>query len=417
MIFDSGSSWGRSIIVLLFLAVPGSQLLAGKQDQPRRNEAEVKVLNHFLVLADLAVRALNEEPPDREGWKKNPGLRNYYMFFVDSYAVRALAVAYDLTGRQRYLDACKTWTDRIVRHQDRMIPAGAYYMNYYRKPGESEGQWFSADSGSIAMGVLSTAFRVTDQADRTRYINSVRAYVDLVMDKFVRNTGGVTDGYWDKSDEEWWCSTALFSSAAFQLYNLTGEERYRRAAIDGVDWLLDFEYGDTILYDFADGAPTTIFYILEAYSSALPHLYPGTIRQEKVYARLSQTVEWIVDNQTAEGTWDYNPDNWGVKLGGLPCQLLIYLKHVNDPAVSGRLHISPAGKGVPFGVLVGEATSRALDYFSSEGVGEIFTQRNAFTMMSYAELLCPDELYFKETDRFPYQRLSETDLSRLTTND
>jgi hypothetical protein len=368
----------------------------------------------------LAVIALNEEPPDREGWRKDPGLRNYYMFFVDSYAVRALGVAYDLTGRKRYLDACRTWTERIIRHQERMIPTGAYYMNYHRKPGESEGQWFSADSGSIAMGVLATAVRTQDSQKRRRYLDSAKAYVELVMEKFVRDSGGVTDGYWDKSDEEWWCSTALFSSAAFQLYNLTGEESYKLAALQAVDWLLDFDYGDTILYDFKDGAPTTIFYVLEAYSSSLLYLHPSTVRQRRVFERLSHTVEWIVDNQTAEGTWDYSPDNWGVKLGGLPCHLLIYLKHVTDGAARDRGCMSPAGKIVSFENLVSQSTDRALEFFSNGKVGEIFTQRNAFTMMSYAELLCPDELYHKQSNHFPYRRLTEAELAeltRLTTDD
>ena len=143
-------------------------IVASQARERRFSEEEVKVLGNFLALSDFAVQALNQEPPDREGYRDDPGLRDYYMFFVDSYAVRGLAVAYDLTGRQEYFDACRTWTERIIRHQDRMIPAGAYYMNYHRKPGESEGQWFSADSGSIAMGVLATAARTPDSQERRR---------------------------------------------------------------------------------------------------------------------------------------------------------------------------------------------------------------------------------------------------------
>jgi hypothetical protein len=263
------------------------------------------------------------------------------------------------------------------------------------------------------MGVLATALRNQDLTERQRYLDSVKAYLDLVNERFVKDSGGVTDGYWDKSDKEWWCSTALFSSAAFQFYGVTGEEEYKQAALNGVKWLLDFDYGDTILYDFRDGAPTTIFYILEAYASALPYLYPSTISQRRVFDRLSQTAEWIVDTQTAEGTWNYNPDNWGVKLGGLPCHLLIYLEHVTDHSTRKRACISREGKVVFFESLVSEAAARALDYFSSEEVGPIFTQRNAFTMMSCAELLCPDELYGRRTDQFPYERLSERELGKL----
>ncbi len=248
------------VIVLAGLSVPGTAA-------PPKS---TKILNHYLTLSDVAVKALTAEPPDRDGYRKNPGMRDYYMFFVDSYAVRALAVAYDLTGRERYWDACRTWSDRMVRHQEKMVPRGAYYMNYHRKPGESQGQWFVADSGSVAMGVLATAARSKDQALRQRYIDSVRSYLRLVADNFVRDSGGVTDGYFDKSDKEWWCSTALYAAAALQFHGLTGEEEFRRLGLRAVDWLLTFQYADTVdLYKFEDGAPTTIFYVLERNRSVL----------------------------------------------------------------------------------------------------------------------------------------------------
>ena len=45
-------------------------------------------------------------------------------FYQDSYAVRALAVAYDMSGKRQYLDACRRWSARMVEHQARMAPAG-----------------------------------------------------------------------------------------------------------------------------------------------------------------------------------------------------------------------------------------------------------------------------------------------------
>jgi rhamnogalacturonyl hydrolase YesR len=401
---------GRRSLLLLVLVLPA----AGVPALAQHRQPDPKTLRHFLALSDLAAAALMPEPPDREGYRKNPGSRDYYMFFVDSYAVRALAVAYDLTGRERYWNACSAWSDRMLRHQEKMIPQGAYYMNYHRKPGESTGQWFVADSGSIAMGVLATAARCKDKARRERYIRSARSYVQLVLNNFVRDSGGVTDGYWDKSDKEWWCSTALFSAAAFQLYNMIGEEAYKNAALRAVDWLLDFEYGDTILYKFSDGAPTTIFYVLEAHSSALPDLETESPRRQKVLEKFSQTVEWIAARQNRNGAWNYNPDNWGVKLGGLPCHLLIYLDRVPDKAARERKCISRTGSTISFEQLIAASAERALDYFSSQTPGpKMLTQKDAFTLMSEAERLCPGELYQKTNSEFPYKRYSEEELNRL----
>jgi len=380
------------------------------------SQLDLEVLDHFLSLADLASQALSPEPaPDRVSGEKNP-FRAYPQFFVHSYAIRALGVAYDLTGRERYFAACRTWADRMLRHQSGMTPQGAYYMNYHRKPGETTGQWFVADCGSIAMGVLATAVRCTDQAERKRYLDSARLFAALVLENFVRESGGITDGLWEKSDKEWWCSTALFSAFAFQLYGITGDESYKKAALDAVDWLLGFSYDGTILYEFEQGAPTTIFYILEACVSSLPYLEPGSLRRQKVFRRLSQTVEWIADTQNPEGAWDYNPDNWGVKLGGLPCHLLIYLKHVPDKPARMRVCLAPTGEFVSFENLLARSSEKALHYFATQGRdGNALTQKDAFTMMSYAEKLCPGELYHKTSVTFPYKRYSEQELSRLLT--
>ena len=102
--------------------------------------------SQFLQLCDLASAQI------KAGTRKDP-------FFVDSYAVRALCVAYDLTGKKEYLDACRAWSERMVGFQEKMLPRGAYYMHYSRKPGEDKGGWYVADSSSIAMGVLATAVR------------------------------------------------------------------------------------------------------------------------------------------------------------------------------------------------------------------------------------------------------------------
>jgi hypothetical protein len=361
------------------------------------------VLAHFLALADVAAAALMPEPPDRDGHRKSPGMRDYHMFFVDSYAVRALAVAYDLTRRERYWDACRAWCDRMLRHQEKMLPAGAYYMNYHRKPGESSGEWFVADCGSIAMAVLAAGARAKDEALRRRYFDSVAAYLKLVASNFVRASGGVTDGYYEKSDKEWWCSTALYGATALQYHGLAGDRRYLQLGLRTVDWLLDFEYAGTQeLYTFEAGAPTTIFYVLEAYASALPYLDPGSERHRKVFARFAQTAEWIAYTQNRQGTWNYNPDNWGVKLGGFPAHLLIYLRHAQAGGVRRRPVLDHAGDTIPFEQMVDRCARRAQAHFASLPPNPArFTQKEAFVLISEAERLCPGELYQKRKLAFP----------------
>src|ERR1035438_7426622 len=160
------------------------------------NDAQFRA--QFFQLCDLAaVKVRNEN--------------NKVPFFVDSYAVRALCAAYDLTGNTNYLDASRDWAERMVKHQEQMIPRGAYYMHYNRKPGETNGDWYAADSSSIGMAVLAVSVRCQG-AERKRLLNSAKNFADLVIKNYVKPSGGVSDGLWSKSSDEWWCSSGIFGS-------------------------------------------------------------------------------------------------------------------------------------------------------------------------------------------------------------
>jgi hypothetical protein len=390
--------------LLLLTAVCSFSYVLYAQNPYGDRELLKQVAADYNRLAVLATQALTAEPTTNDNYRDPVEVRGYPQFFVDSYAVRALAVAADLTGNDGYFDACRIWADRMIEYQRGMTPSGAYYMNYHRKPGQTSGQWFVADCGSIAMGVLAVAMRYRSPKLRAKYLQSVEEFVNLVRVNYVLPSGGITDGVWDKSDDEWWCSTCLVTAAAFQLYGVTGKPGYLETAMNGIDWLLEFEYDDTILYDFEDGAPTTVFYVMEAYVSALPFLKEGSERRRKVVDKISASVEWMTDTQERSGTWDYNPDNWGVKLGGLPCHMLIYLGVAGQDPKTGTSRISDSGNSVPLRSLIGNAATSALMYFSGNpGDSRKFSQQDAFTMMSYAELLCPGELYAKTGPEFPYQ--------------
>ncbi|MFZ1935806.1 MAG: alpha-L-fucosidase [Thermoguttaceae bacterium] len=77
----------------------------------------------FLKLCDLAVAELNKEiVPFEERHRKTEEPKTHHVpFFEDSYAIRALCVAYDMTGNKAYLDACHRWADRVVALQSKMI--------------------------------------------------------------------------------------------------------------------------------------------------------------------------------------------------------------------------------------------------------------------------------------------------------
>jgi hypothetical protein len=327
----------------------------------------------FLKLCDVAADELNSDA--RQVPKPIP-------FYIDSYAVRALSVAFDMTGKLRYLGACKRWSDRMIEVQGRMVPKGAYYMNYGRKPGEKTGGWYVGDSSSIAMGILATSVRCSDPKEKERYLSSVKAYAELVIDNYIGEAGGVTDGLWPKYGGEWWCSSGVFGSLAFLLYDETGDEKYLQVGLDAVDWLNRLETRRIKFRFWEDGAPSVVMYTLEAYSAGLPHLKPGTQMRRAALVQITRMLDWMSKNQQGGGAgspWDYN-SQWGSKFGGLPFHMYVY------------------SRGLPGGTSIGSAADQQLRHIAAilfkDGKPPL-SQLACFTMMSYAERLSPGAIYRK----------------------
>ena len=286
-----------------------------------------------------------------------PPPKPYRGFFPDSYTVRALAVAYDITGNKKYLDTCKRWSDRMIRDQQGMNPRGAYYMNYGRAPGQDKGFWYVADSSSVALGVLATAVRCDDPAEKAKYLDSVKAFALLVADNWVRPSGGIANGLWPKSDKEFWCATGIFGSLAFCLYDETGDPRYLKIGRGAIDWLNRQDLM-TVARDFYPEEtikPTVVMYCLEAYSAGLPLMQPGSERYKAALAQMAKAQRWILNDMGPASSGKYLT-HWGSKRGGLPFHLYVFagrvpgnekLAAVADrelPIIIDKIRTAPADK-------------------------------------------------------------------------
>jgi hypothetical protein len=325
----------------------------------------------FFQLCDRAI--LDLPSPKREA-------RRYGShYYVDSYAVRALLVASDMTGKKEYLNCARQWADRMVNFQSQMIPKGAYYMRYGRKPGEDHGSWYVADSSCIAMGVLATAVRCENKPDRERYFKSAQLFARLVMDNYIGPHGGIRNAYWDKFDGEWWCCSGVFASLCFLLHNETGQDHYLQTALKAVQWLNHEDMETTGPNGLKEQNATLPMYVCEAYSAGLPQLkrhpevYPAALRQ------ISWAVKWMSENTAGKGisaTADYE-SQWGSKYGGLPFHLYTCAKELPDPAAIQRL--------------ADEELRRVAAAIAREKPE--LTQLAAFAMISYAQKLRPGAIY------------------------
>jgi hypothetical protein len=352
---------------LLRIPLAFALLVAGFLWSPAHSapDASGDARSRFLQLCD---RAITEIPA---GNRKDP-------FFVDSYAVRALCVAYDMTGKKEYLNDCREWSGRMVAFQGNMVPAGAYYMNYGRKPGEEKGSWYVADSSSIAMGVLATAVRCKG-IEKQRFLNSAKSFASQVMANYVGPAGGIRNGFWPKFDGEWWCSSGIFGSLSFLLYNETGDERYLKSGLGVVDWLNRFDLAQAEPYPLSEMGPTLPMYVLEAYSAGLPHLKPGSDTSKLALTRISSALDWTAGQQCkppGDRQWAAEV-KWGMKFGGLPFHQYVY------------------SRVLPEGARLSAVADHEMDQLASVVfTGKVkFTQLPVFMMMSYAERLAPGAIY------------------------
>jgi hypothetical protein len=325
----------------------------------------------FLSLCDAGAKILHKQAraEKREG----------RAFYWDSYLARALCVAYDMTGDRSYLDACKRWSDRMIEYQEKMIPQGAYYMQYGRSPGESKGDWYVADCSSIALGVLATSVRCDDPAPKRRYLDSVKAFAKLVAENWVRPSGGVTDGYWPASDKEWWCSTGIYGSLAFCLYDETHDPAYLKIGLGTIGWL-NREDLLTVCDVFPpkEIRPTVLMYCLEAYSAGLPHLQAGTELHKSALAQCAKMCDWMAKNFGGRAGINY-VSQWGSKFGGLPFHLYVYARHVPQSADAVRL--------------ADEELRYLAAQLASAKPSHQRDQLALFAMLSYAESLSPGSIY------------------------
>jgi hypothetical protein len=319
----------------------------------------------FIQLCDLAAVKVRDE-------------NNRVPFFVDSYAVRALCVAYDLTGNTNYLDACRDWSERMVKYQEHMTPRGAYYMHYNRKPGETNGDWYVADSSSIGMAVLATSVRCQG-AEQKRCLKSAKNFAGLVIKNYVKPSGGVSDGLWSKSDDEWWCSSGIFGSFLFNLYASTGDKHYLKTALGVTDWLNNWDPAKDQPFPLSQQGPAMLMYVMENYSAGWPYIAKDEARKKSAQARVRWCLDWISEQQqkpVAQRQWPPTV-SWGMKFGGLPFHQYIFSRQLAD---DGKLSAA------------GDAEMQRLAAIVFPGKPKV-TQLPMFLLMSYAERLEPGAIY------------------------
>jgi hypothetical protein len=319
----------------MFPLVVWSLMVCAQAEGPATAHDNLK--EAFLQMCDRACAELDKDiVPFEEKYRSAPDPQTHHTpFFEDAYVVRALCAAYDMTGKRRYWDSCRRWADRVSALQDRMIPKGAYYLNYFREPGKEQGDWFVADSGSVGAGILAVAVRAEGK-DKERYLDSARAFAKLVLDNYAGKDGGITDGIWSAFDGEWWCSTATFGTFLLHLSAETGDLQYRTAGLRALDWLAHQDMRKAEHISFEESAPGVVFYCGEFFATALHFLEAGECKD--ALPQIETALQWMAENQKGRGAatrWNYLKE--ATYMSGMP-----YIMYLLARALPQRQELNAA---------------------------------------------------------------------------
>ena len=299
--------------------------------QPSESERPSEVEGHFLRMCELAAAELQKPITPFADRTSTDASSHHMPFFEDAHAVRALCVAYDRTGIQKYLSACQRWSDQMVAFQERMIPAGAYYMNHSRAPGQDHGQWNVADSGSIAMGILATAVRCAkcDPQRHEAYLRSLKAFAELVIDNYIGPEGGICNGLWSGYAGQWWCSTATAGSLFLLLHEETGDERYLRAGRAALEWMVRQDFRQVSPINFQQRPSGIIFYCFELYAIGLQGLAPDDPSYRLAQEQLAEAVAWMKEHPIKQAPGDWETFDIHTDIAGLPYLKLIFARELS----------------------------------------------------------------------------------------
>ncbi len=316
----------KSILLLVVLIGFGIQPCSGKENQ----DTLIRQRQFIQYLRNI------EHQFDRTNG--NYAIQHY----IESYAVRAILIAYDHYTNDNYdLNYAVRWTDRMLSLQGKTLHPGAYAMGYDDTGYERPLGWYPADCCCIGLAVLAVATNPQIVgAQRDRYINSVKMFVDYIIDNW-RNPNGSLPSGWRNGElnpiREFWIGTSLFSALAWHLYDVTKIEKYKTVAMEACDWLLAFDYTKadvTVGTSFKDGITTFVMYLGEGLIVNAEHLRDQEAYYPRIQKKLRSLVDIVLENQRKDGGMDCRVSWWRQKLPALSVVLNWYYHNMErDPRI------------------------------------------------------------------------------------
>ena len=181
--------------------------------------------------------------------------------FEESYAVRAMIKAGRLLGLGRTEKVAHACCDRYLQFQG-VHETDMYDMGYGYNIDQNGMVACScvADAASVAASIVETVMAYPDYPGNQAYLDSVRRYLDYVLDRYTTEEGVIGVGILNHTVnpmQTYWCANALFTEALVLFAAATGEEKYFDAAVAPCEYLALFDYKNTLWKEW-DSSPSEV---------------------------------------------------------------------------------------------------------------------------------------------------------------
>jgi hypothetical protein len=165
----------------------------------------------------------------------------------------------------------------------------------------------------------------------------------------------------------------------FRLYDETGNERYLKAAMGAMTWLLRQDFRELKPITFDQRPSGTVYYCFELYASGLKHLAPESKEYQSLLRQLDAAFAWMARNQKTRGAAVPPYLEKNVDMAGLPSLMYSFAHQLPQY----RNQIAPADSELLY---VGDLLlARGEPNVSRLMTWEVMT----WGMLSYAERLAP----------------------------
>lgn len=327
------------------------------------------------------------------------GLKDAHFIYVAGYNMRAIAAAFRITKKRKYLECVQKWLDLVFSQQ---LENGSLYANTVQLK-DAYGRLIS--DASNALNVIFNLWPYFEDGRKAVYEKGLDRFVEWFIDgeegrSFILENGACGCGIYRDNKEKGRpecleCTLIILDTLLLPYARLKADGKYLSIARRGIQYALSkqtpegvYPYISKSMFDPPQGDRIlhVLHYVLEGYIhflefSGIEFFDPLAVQ---IREAIRKGVIWILDNQTEAGRWGVETrGNDAAKSGGMVPPLQYFLRIA--PQEPSYAELVPR---------VEKALEKAEEFLLSEAAVDDYgivrlERQNGFGGMALAELIEP----------------------------